>query len=173
MTHPTTGTLTRTVSVTMTDVRHVVWRIGSDLRGLRAQYNMITAEMEEAVIADLTAFVYRGFIDNIEFRFLDKTTAAGRFRVQYPLTRARSDDRDDDSGGIRYRDLGNTDFSVIVTYSQAYLALPSAEREAFRRALKCSWGAAARIADGAGYWTTDRSYGSGALGASRSVFLPY
>lgn len=170
MSNPSTGTLTRTASITMTDVRHVLWRIASDLRVLRAQHGLISAEREQDVVYDLLLFIYRNYIDEIEFRFVDPSTATRKYAVRYGLTRGWSGDEDDDAGGLRYQDLTGTSFSVVISYSAIWKTLSAQAKAAFRQSLKRPWGPADDVRDGAGTWAADRTYGSGGLGAARSVF---
>jgi len=134
---------------------------------------MITAEGEAAISSDLQAFVYRNFVDQIEFHFVDRIAGTASYRVRYAFTRAWAGAQDDDSGGLRYQNLSNARFAVVVTYSATWQALPTAEKAAFNSTLQCAWGPAAAVSDGAGYWTSDRTYGSGGLGAARSVFRAY
>ncbi len=173
MTGPGVGTLTRTAAITIVDVRHVLWRIQSDLRVLRAYHGVITPEREAAISNDLVAFVYRNFIEQIEFLFVDRTLGKAAYRVRYVFTREWAGSQDDASGGIQYQNLVNAEFSVVVTYSTNWLALSAAEQAAFKATLQCVWGPADTVSDGAGYWTSDRTYGSGGLGAARSVFRAY
>jgi hypothetical protein len=173
MSNPGTGTLTRTTSITMTDVRHVLWRIASDLRVLRAHHGLITSEREQGVVDDLLLFIYRNYIDEIEFRFVDPVTNTRKYAVRYELTRSWSGAEDDDAGGLRYRDLTGTWFSVVISYSATWNALSAQARADFRQSLKRPWGVADDVRDGTGAWATDRYYGSGGLGASRSVFRAY
>jgi hypothetical protein len=173
MSNLATSTITRTASITMTDVRHVLWRIESDLRVLRAQHGLITAQREQDVRDDLLLFIYRNYVDQIEFRFVDPTTNACRDgTVRYAISRAWSGD-DDDSGGLRYRDLSGTLFSVVVSYSTTWNELSENEKAAFRQSLKRPWGPAAEVSDRGGVWVTDKTYGSGGLGATRSVLRFY
>lgn len=168
-----TGTLTRTASITMTDVRHVIWRIETDLRVLRAQHGLITADREQDIIHDLQLLIYRNYIVQVEFRFVDTSTQRRRYAVRYSLTRAWSGDEDDEAGGLRYQNLTGTSFGVIITYSSGWSTLSGQAKAAFRQSLKRAWEPAADVPDGAGSWATDRTYGSGGLGATRSVFRPY
>ncbi|MGH9891054.1 MAG: hypothetical protein ACREA0_03540 [bacterium] len=173
MTVPGTSTLTRIGAVTIVDVRHVLWRIQSDLRVLRAYHGMITSEREGAIATDLTTCVYRGFVDQFEFLFVDRTLGTASHRVRYAFTRERVGSQDDASGGLQYQNLTNAEFTVVVAYSTTWQALSPADKEAFSSTLLCAWGPAAAVSDGAGYWTSDRTYGSGGLGAARSVFRAY
>jgi hypothetical protein len=157
----------------MIDVRHVMWRIDSDLRILRVQHNMTTQEREEGIMNDLVAFVYRSYIEQIEFRFVRPASNTAPYRVRYAVTRSWAGEDDDDSGGLRYCDLRGTSFMVVVSYSEAWTTLPPNEKAAFLQGLRLPWGPAADVADGPGYWTSDRTYGSGGLGVVRSVFRPF
>lgn len=170
MTGPATGTLTRTTTITMVDVRHVLWRIQSDLRALRAYHHMITAEREEQITADIAAFVYRNYIETAEFIFVDPKTQTASMRVKYALSRDRADSRDDNSGGLQYQDLTGTDFMVVIAHSPNWWELAAADQKAFMETLQCAWGPVDPVADGIGHWTSDRNYGSGALGAARATF---
>ena len=172
MTTPTTGTLTRTASVTLTDARHVLWRIATDLRALRLHHGLITTAYEEEVTYDLLQFIYRGLVDEIEFRFVAVGSNTRTYAVRYAMTRDWSGDDDDDAGGLRYLDLTGTSFQLTVTYSSTWRALPADAQTVFRRGLKRSWGPVNDVHDGVGAWVTDRTYGSGGLGATRSVFRP-
>lgn len=174
MTAPGTGTATRTAPITMIDVRHLMWRIEADLRILRAQHSMISTEREESIMSDLIAFVYRNYVDQIEFRFVSDSYGHAVHRVRYALTRNWSGDDDDDSGGLRFVDLRGSSFAVIVSYASGWTSLSPDARAGFLQALRCFWGPIANVPDGPGYWTnSDRTYGSGGLGAVRSVFRSY
>lgn len=173
MSNPATGTLTRTASITMIDVRHVLWRMESDLRVLRAQYGLINAEREQEIANDLLLFIYRNYIEQIEFRFVDPITNTRKYGVRYALMRNWSGDEDDDAGGLRYRDLAGTSFTVVISYSSTWNALSAQAKADFRQTLKRPWGPADDVRDGSGAWATDRTYGSGGLGATRSVFRSY
>jgi len=134
---------------------------------------MIDQEREEGILNDLTAFIYRNYADRIEFQFVSDTAGTATYRVRYSLSRNWAGDQDDDSGGLRYRDLRGTTFGAVISYSDSWKRLSADEKTSFREGLQRSWGPAADVADGPGYWMTDRTYGSGALGAERSVFRAY
>lgn len=170
MTYPGVSTLTRTAAITMVDVRHVMWRIQSDLCALRAHHGMIDQTREDDITYDLTLLVLRGFISRVEFRFVDSTSGTRRYAVRYDMDRNRVNDVDDKAGGLRWQDLRGTSFSSIIHYTPAFGALTTSQQMAVRRELKRPWGPASDVTDGAGQWSEDRTYGSGSLGAARSVF---
>jgi hypothetical protein len=170
MTYPGVNTLTRTAAITMVDVRHVMWRIQSDLCALRVHHGMIDLRYEEETLYDLTLLVLRGFISRVEFRFVDSTYGTRRYAVRYDVDRNRGDVADDESGGLRWQDLRGTWFQTFIVYTAAYRMLTQSQQAALRAELKTAWGPAADVADGAGQWISDRTYGSGSLGAARSVF---
>lgn len=167
MTSPGTGTLTRTVAITMVDVRDVMWRIQSDLRTLRAQHAMITETYEVNVSADLVQFVYRNFVEEIRFEFL-RNGVVQPGSIAYSLTRQWQGSESDPNGGLRYRDLRGLTFAIATQTTSVWRALTPAAQAEFYGQLKCSWGPAAANPV-AGVWTEDRTYGSGSLGASRLV----
>lgn len=165
-----TGTATRTGTITLTDVKHVMWRICSDLRVLRVHHNMMTQEREEEFAEDLLLWIFRNYASTIEFSFYDAGSNTRRFAVKYAIDRAWGGD-DQDSGGLRYADVTGTQFRVTVSTNDDYGRLSSADLEGFHRALKMPWPTqSVRLTDGQGFWTSDRSYGSNGLGVARSVF---
>ncbi len=163
----TTGTLTRTSTITMTDVRDVLWRIQSDLRILRAQHAMIEEAYETALSADLLQFVYRNFLTEIRFEFL-RAGVVQPGSVAYALTRQWQGSESDASGGLRYRDLRGLTFSVATETTEVWRTMTAAQRAEFFGGLQLPWGYSGTRPT-AGIWTADRSYGSGALGAQRLV----
>ena len=167
MTLPGTGTLTRTLAITLVDVREVMWRIQSDLRTLRAQHAMITEAYEIDLSADLVQFVYRNFAEQIRFEFLrDGVVQLGS--IAYNLTRQWQGEESDSNGGLRFRDMHGLTFNISLTPTSVWHALTPEQQRDFYRELKTGWGpAGARPV--AGVWTQDRTYGSGLLGATRLV----
>lgn len=167
MTSPAIGTLTRTASVTMTDVRDVLWRIQSDLRTLRAQHQMIDEAHEVSLAADLQQFVYRNFVDAIRFEFLrDGVVQPGS--IAYALNRQWQGSESDPSGGLRCRDLRGLTFSVCMQNTSVWHELAPQAQTEFYGGLQWNWRPIG-TRPVAGVWTPDRTYGSGALAASRLV----
>lgn len=64
-----TRTRTNTLSYTYIDVRHVNWKIRSDLRYLRFMYGLFTEEYEEEMSGDLYKWVLADYASSIKFVF--------------------------------------------------------------------------------------------------------
>jgi hypothetical protein len=160
---------TRTAGVTATDVREVMWQIRADLRTLRAMHRMITEATEAAYAADLTAWVYRGYVTDIQFWFLE-STGRPRYGPTYALDRQWAGQPGGEAGGLEYANLTGTTFHLRVTYSAAWQRLTAQERQEFYQTLALPWGTAPRIQTSGGSWTTDQTYASGSLAATRSVY---
>ena len=167
MTSTGTGTNTRSATITMTDVREVLWRIQSDLRTLRVQHQMIDEAFELGAIADLQQFIYRNFVDRISFEF-ERGGVVQPGSVAYSLSRQWQGEDGDPSGGLRYRDLRGCAFAIVLNTTSIWDRLSVTERKEFYEGLTMAWGSATPRAI-AGVWTADRAYGSGGLGASRLV----
>jgi hypothetical protein len=167
MTSPGTGTITRTVAITMIDVREVMWRIQSDLRILRAQHGMITDTREAELSEDLLQFVYQNFVEEIHFQFLrDGVVQPGS--IAYALNRQWEGGESDSNGGLRYRDMRGLTFDISLTTTAGWQSLTPEQQMVFYQGLKTAWGPGG-TRPVAGVWTQDRIYGSGSLGATRLV----
>lgn len=173
---PTT-TRTRSSTYTHADVKHVNWKIRSDLMRLRGLYahviSRLTRDYIEDLSGDLYLWVYSGYATAITFNFHEAGSDKRRFAIRYRIARDGSISSDDDPGGLKYHELGQISFTPSVTYSETFRALSAEEQDAFRSTLSLWWGAATPMRDGDGYWRSDRSYSSNGFGASRKVFQPY
>jgi hypothetical protein len=160
---------TRTAGVTATDVREVMVQIRADLRTLRAMHRMITETTEAAYAADLTKWVYRGYVTDIQFWYFEPT-GTPRYGTSYALDRQWAGRPAGEAGGLEFVNLAGTTFHLRVTYSTAWQRLGARERQEFYQTLALPWGSAPHVQTSGGSWTTDRTYASGALAATRSVY---
>ena len=160
---------TRTAAITMVNVRDVMWQIQADLRTLRAIHQMITVADEEAFAGDLTMWVYRGYAAEIQFWFLE-ASGVPRYGTTYSLERQWAGQPGGEAGGLERVGLSGTTFSLRVIYSPTWLRLTNEERQTFYKSLQRTWTPAQRVQTYGGSWTTDRTYASGALAATRSVY---
>jgi len=153
------------------DVRDVMSRVQGDLRILRAHYRMISEEYELKLAEDLLQWVYRNLVQHFDFSFYDRSTRVRSHAVRYSITRAWAGDHADRSGDLRFAPIAGSDFRVTVTPNLVWAGLSLSGRQAFYATLNLRWGPeTVQLIDAAGSWTTDHTYGSGALGATRSVF---
>lgn len=173
-----TATRTRASTFTHADVKHVNWKIRSDLVRLRGLYahvvSRLTRDYVEKLSGDLYLWVYSGYASAITFDFYDASSNTRRFAIRYRIARDGSVSSDQDPGGLRYHDLGTISFRANVTYADSFVALTEAEKAEFRDTLSLNWGPTTdELNDGDGYWRADRRYSSNGFGATRNVFQPY
>lgn len=167
------GTLTRNATVTHTDAKNVKSKIHSDLRQLRILYGGFTQQFETETAEDLYQWIYRGHAAEIELAYVDPGTLERRFALRYRVNRDGSMGADDEPGGIPFHKVAGAVLHVVVSGTPEWRAKAAAEKQKFYDTLNGSWGLAAALKDGNGYWTEDRTYSSGALSAPRSIFRPY
>ena len=166
-----TETLLITRAITLIDVRDVMSRIHGDLRVLRAHYRMISEDYELKLADDLLQWVYRSYAQHFDFSFYDRSTMVRSHAVRYSISRAWTGDHSDRSGDLRYAPIAGSSFHVTVTPNRAWTHLGPSEQRTFYATLQLVWGPeTVKLIDAAGSWTTDHTYGSGGLGATRSVF---
>src|SRR5947207_2114280 len=132
-----TGTLTRSAtdigSITMVNVREVMWRIQTDLRTLRALHRKVSEQWEANMLQDLQILIYRGYIEEIDLVFTDAYDRLQPGSVNYAITRVWQGSTSDDGGGLRYFDSTQMNFALLVTYSAAWWALSPQERLAIQQ----------------------------------------
>ncbi len=132
---------------------------------------MMTEAREAALAEDLLQWIYRNYVHEIGFDFYHPSTSTRVHAIRYSITRTWAGDEDDLSGGLRYADVAGTEFRVILKPNESWAALPSGDQQTFYGTLNLAWGDnTLTLNDAGGVWTTDRMYGSGQLGATRSVF---
>jgi len=170
MTNPGVGTLTRTESITMVDIRDVAARIHADLCTIRVRHPaLLKADRQANIFADLVLLMYRGFIDRIDFNFTFASGALHPGSVRYDLTRQWSGWSNDESGGLGTFDSTGLRFTVMIHHTATWKSLSVQERANVERDLLANWGPM-QAPTGNGNWVSDRQYGHGSFGAERFVF---
>jgi hypothetical protein len=165
------ASITRTAEITHTDVRHVMWKIKSDMYQLRIFHSVFDAEYEEKLSQDLFQWTYRGYVDKIEFQFYNPSNYNASFVLLYTIHRGQVIGSSDDAGNIPYLDLTGKSFRVLIIRSPAWWALSDQGRAAFGRDLNWSWGTSEfDLKYGSGSWTQDKNYSSNSFGAGRSIY---
>jgi hypothetical protein len=155
---------------TITHARHIASRIAGDLRLLWLYYGEPSEAMIENYLEEVSQVLAKGYLDTFEIGF----RRDGR-RVVSLFYTVESDGTlsDSRSGGVpRNAEVSRaTQFSYL-TYSQKWRDLSQVDRDAFRAALPIARTPGASPTDGAGYWTTDRSYSAGGAAVQRRTFNP-
>lgn len=166
-----TRTRTNTLSYTYIDVRHVNWKVRSDLRYLRFMYGLFTEEYEEEMSGDLYRWVLAGYASEIKFVFYAPTGYELQLGIRYRISSSGTVSRDDDAGNIPYVYLpAGTRFNVLVTSSDAWKRLSEEEKNSFYERLSGGWGASQlRLIETYG-WNPDSIYSSNSLSARREIY---
>ncbi|MBI3009637.1 MAG: hypothetical protein HYY57_01450 [Candidatus Omnitrophica bacterium] len=167
-----TSTITRTQSITHTDVRYIVWKIKSDMFQLRIYHSCFSEDYEERMAADLFLWTYRGYAEKIKFTFFDPSTYKVRHEINYEIQRSGAVGSDNDAGSIPYLDLSGITFKVLVTTNDSWRNLTETERQRFYAGLHFQWGEShLNLTYEGGSWTGDKTYSSNSIAARRTVYV--
>ena len=109
-----TRTKTHTLTHTYVDVRHVNWKIRSDMRYLRVMYGLFTENYEEEMSGDLYKWVIANYVSEIKFLFYTSLGYELQLGLRYKINSLGEVSRDDDAGNIPYVDLpSGTRFNIL------------------------------------------------------------
>ena len=167
-----TSTITRTQSITHTDVRHIVWKIKSDMFQLRIYHGRFSEEYEENMAADLFQWTYRGYAEKIKFTFFGPATYKVRHEINYEIQRSGVIGSDNDAGSIPSLDLSRTTFKILITTNDVWKNLTEQEHQRFYTGLNFQWGEShLNLTYEGGSWLEDKTYSSNSIAARRSVYV--
>lgn len=167
-----TSTITRTETITHTDVRYLVWKIKSDMFQLRIFHNCFDQNYEDNMAGDLFLWTYRGYAEKIKFAFFDPNTYKVKCEISYDIERGRVVGVDEDAGRIPFLNLEGTTFKVLVTTNEVWGKLIPGERQEFYKTLALQWGTSnlGLFYEG-GTWSEDKTYSSNNIAARRSIYI--
>lgn len=166
-----TSTITRTKTVTHADVRHLVWRIKSDMFQLRIFHDCFDQKYENNMAGDLFLWTYRGYAERIKFTFFDPKTYKVKWEISYHIERGRVVGTDEDAGRIPFLNLESATFKVRVTPNEVWGRLNPEERQKFYNTLALQWGTSNLVlAYEGGTWLEDKTYLSNNILARRSIY---
>ncbi len=167
-----TRTRTHTLSYTYVDVRHVNWKIRSDLRYLRVLYGLFSEKYEEEMSADLYKWVMAGYVSYIKFIFYSSSDMELKLGLRYKVSSEGVVSRDDDAGNIPYVSLPyDIQFQVLIGTNHAWRLLTDQQKERFYETLSPGWGdSKLRLTENQSLWASDNIYSSNALSVSRDIY---
>lgn len=167
-----TRTKTHTLSYTYVDVRHVNWKIRSDLRYLRVMYGLFSEKYEEEMSADLYKWVIAGYVSYFKFVFYSSSNMELKLGLRYKVSTEGVVYRDDDAGNIPYFSLPyDVQFQVILYPNHAWGGLTEQQRERFYDTLSPGWGGTKmQLIENQSLWASDNLYSSNALSVSRDIY---
>jgi len=167
-----TRTMTHTLSYTYVDVRHVNWKIRSDLRSLRVMYGIFSEKYEEEMSADLYKWVMAGYVSDIKFLFYSSSNMELKLGLKYIVSSRGVVSRDDDAGSIPFVSLPyGIQFQVLLGTNHDWRLLTDQQKERFYETLSPGWGnSKLRLNESQSSWASDNIYSSNTLSVSRSVY---
>lgn len=167
-----TRTRTHTLSYTYVDVRHVNWKIRSDLRYLRVMYSLFSEKYEKEMSADLYKWVMAGYVSYMKFVFYSPSDMGLKLGLRYIVSSEGVVSRDDDAGNIPYVSLPyGVQFQVLVGTNHAWRLLTEQQKERFYDTLSPGWGnSKLRLTENQSLWSSDNIYSSNALSVSRDIY---
>ncbi len=167
-----TRTMTHTLSYTYVDVRHVNWKIRSDLRYLRVMYGIFSEKYEEDMSADLYKWVMAGYVSYIKFIFYSSSNMELKLGLKYTVSSEGVVSRDDDAGNIPFVSLPyDIQFQVLVGTNHAWRLLTDQQKERFYETLSPGWGnSKLRLTENQSLWSSDNIYSSNALSVRRAIY---
>ncbi len=166
-----TSTVTRTQTITHTDVKYLMWKIKSDMLQLRIFHNCFSQDYADNMADDLFRWTYSGYAEKIKFSFFDPNTYKVKCEISYFIERGHVVDVDEDAGRIPYLDLAGTTFKILVTTNEAWNRLTAEKRQIFYNTLVFQWGTSnLRLSYEGGSWVEDQTYSSNNIAAIRSIY---
>ena len=166
-----TSTITKTRTVTYTDVRYVISKVKSDMFQLRFFHGCFSKQYEEDMGHDLFQWVYSGYAERIKVLFFNPSLFVVRFEIKYDIERGTVVSTDEDAGSIPFKDLSGCSFRILVTTNDDWKNLSPEEKKEFYDRLILQWGKSSLepVYEG-GSWTSDRTYSKNSLAAHRSIY---
>lgn len=166
-----TSTITRTQTITYTDVRYLIWKIKTDMFQLRIFHNCFDQDYEDNMARDLFQWTYRGYAEKIKFTFFYPNTNEVKFEISYYIERGRVVGYDEDAGRIPFLDVSGATFKIFVTTTELWKTLSDQDHQRFYNSLKFQWGASnLRLTYEGGSWAEDKTYSSNSIAARRSIY---
>lgn len=166
-----TRTRTHTLTYTYIDVRHVNWKIRSDLRYLRVMYGFFTESYEEDMSGDLYKWVLANYVSEIKFLFYTSSGYELQLGLRYKISSSGEISSDDDAGNIPYVNLpSGTRFNVIIITNSAWGNLSDDQRNNFYTTLSSGWGPSQLSLKEKHGWSADNVYSSNLLSARREIY---
>jgi hypothetical protein len=163
----TTGTSTFTRS----HARDIAQKIAADLRQMHHHYGQPSLDQVPKYIEEIVELLAEGYLYSFEDGWADSN--GQRIVSVYYEVREDGTLSDGRAGGVyAHADIRDATHFNYLKHSQKWNNLPQADRDAFEAKLPVKRVGMPEKTDGNGYWTTDRSYSSGGVGAQRRTYRP-
>ncbi|MFD9622114.1 hypothetical protein ACFWB2_33355 [Streptomyces virginiae] len=166
-----TGSYARSSSFTITEARYVGAKIGADLRLLNNYYGKPALDSIDHYVEEVAFLLRDGYLDTVDYGFRDSVTHTWKLRLRYRATTGGQliDSR---PGSLpRAAELTGYTFYSYLTYSTAYSALTTSEKDAVKANLPFPRTTADAPSTPSGTTTTGNGYARNGTGVSRDIYL--
>jgi hypothetical protein len=152
MTYP----LTRSASFTITDARYIASKVGADLRNLNSVYGAPALDDIDDYVEEVAQLLKAGYLNTVDYGF--KSGDVWKLRLRYTAT-IGGQLRDDTPGRLPYdAPVTGLPFYSYLRYSNAFLLLDDARRQAFEQTLPITRTGAEEPGLGGGSYGTSATY---------------
>jgi hypothetical protein len=163
-------TFTSSSTFTRTNAREIASKVATDLEYFKILYDEPSDADIASYDAELTELLAGGYVERVTYGFKrnDTWVAALRYEVRLDGT-IQNDDLAGRIRGIMGKDVTGAVFTSSLLFSQKWVSLSQAERDAIERILPFKRVTMPEPSTPGAYWAFDRSYSSGSGGVNRST----
>ncbi len=166
-------TRSETETFTITHARHMAAKVATDLKRMQRFYNSPGDDRIVEFEAEITEFLKAGYLGTVTYGFRRDGLWIEPTLRYTARDLAGGGANDDDPGKVRPgANTANASFYSYMTYSSAWDALTSAEKDAFRKRLPFTRTGAPEPGVN-GSLTDDRTYSSGGRALNRASVRCY
>lgn len=169
----TSYSYTESTAFTVTHARHMAAKVAADLKRMQRLYGSPGDSWIEAYEAEVIAMLKAGYLGTVTYGFRKDGNWIPPTLRYTARDLAGGTANDDDPGRIpMWADITGAVFYSYMTYSSAWDALSSAERESFKGTLPFKRGGAPEPGIN-GYLESDRTYSAGGRALGRASVRSY
>ena len=161
---------THSNSFTRTNARNIASKVAADLRQMRLFYDKPSEASIQEYIEEFVELLVGRYLHTVEYGFKrdGDWVISARYEVRSDGTVA-----DTGTGDLYARaDIEGASFYSFLTYTSSWGDLTPSERQDVKQSLPFQREFDAEPGHVNGYWETGKSYASGGVGATRSVWRP-
>ena len=146
-------------------------KVAADMHLCSQYYGRPSEEHIRQYAEELAQYLNEGYIEEYEFGYqkASKRIVSWRYKVD-ENGKLTTDERP--GKVVPYVDTSGAFFFNYLTQNSHFLRLSSDQQARFKSGLPVHRTNVGQLADGSGYWTSDRNYFSGGRGLNRQTFQP-
>lgn len=160
-------------SFTITHARHLAAKVATDLKRMQRLYGLPSDADIATYETEVIELLRNGYLSTVTYGF----RRDGQWiepTLRYTAADMQAGLGDDDPGKIPPgKNVSGASFYSYLTYSSSYLAMTSAEQDAFKQSLPFQRTGAPLPTVANGYFADDRSYSSGGRSLARASVRTY